>query len=198
MLLDAFETALADNWSSSGSWIRNHDYQQSASSGLAAWVLDYADNGDGSASPQIPPNPQDRRLTTKSTFSIPSGRSSYLRFDHADAFDWIGPNTVHIPVIYFDGGFVEVSVDGAAFKPLGIQSNGYNHTIEATGTKGFGGDSTDWYTSRATMSSFAGKHVKFRFRLLTDRRHVGLPSPMAGISTTSGSTAAGDPARPAP
>jgi bacillopeptidase F (M6 metalloprotease family) len=67
-----------------------------------------------------------------------------------------------------------VSVDGAAFKPLGIQSNGYNHNIEATRTgpttvrRGFGGDSTDWYTSRATMSSFAGKHVKFRFRLLTD------------------------------
>jgi bacillolysin len=163
-LLDHFDTALADNWSSSGAWIRNADYQQKTSSGLAAWVLDYADGGDQTHAP----NPQDRRLTTKSTFSIPSGRSSYLRFEHADAFDWIGPNTVGAPIRYYDGGFVEVSVDGAAFKLLGIQSNGYNHTIQATGTKGFGGDSTDWYTSRATMSSFAGKHVKFRFRLRTD------------------------------
>jgi hypothetical protein len=168
MLSDAFENALTDNWSSSGAWIRNADYQQKTSSGLAAWVLDYADIGDGSASPQIPPNPQDRRLTTKSTFSIPSGRASYLRFEHADAFDWIGPNTVGAPIRYYDGGFVEVSVNGAAFKPLSITVNGYNHTIQATGTKGFGGDSTDWYTSRATMSSFAGKHVKFRFRLRTD------------------------------
>jgi bacillolysin len=163
-LLDHFDTALADRWSSSGAWIRNADYQKSATSGLAAWVLDYADSGDQTHAP----NPQDRRLTTKSTFSIPSGRSSYLRFDHADAFDWIGPNTVGAPIRYYDGGFVEVSVDGAAFKPLGIQSNGYNHTIQATGTKGFGGDSTDWYTSRASTSSFAGKHIKFRFRLRTD------------------------------
>ena len=68
---------------------------------------------------------------------------------------------------------MEVSVDGAAYKPLGIQSNGYNHNIEATRIgnsvrRGFGGDSTDWYTSRATMTSFAGKHIRFRFRLLTD------------------------------
>jgi hypothetical protein len=61
-----------------------------------------------------------------------------------------------------------VSVDGAAYKPLGFQANGYTHVINLTGTRGFGGDSTDWFTSRATMSSFAGKHVKFRFRLRTD------------------------------
>ncbi|MDQ1615302.1 MAG: bacillolysin, partial [Actinomycetota bacterium] len=71
------------------------------------------------------------------------------------------------------GGFVEVSLNGGTFKPLSIASNGYNHVIQAASSssnlhKGFGGDSTDWYTSKASLSSFAGKHVKLRFRMRTD------------------------------
>ena len=76
-------------------------------------------------------NPSDHRLTTRNTYAIPSGRSSYLRFDHADALDWFGPdpNFRTDPMSYYDGGFVEVSVDGAAYRPLGVAANGYNHTI---------------------------------------------------------------------
>jgi hypothetical protein len=163
MLFDAFAGALSTNWTGSSAWTRTQNYQPTASSGLAAYIRDDQDTG----SIVNPSAPLDQRLATRNTYSIPRGRSSYLRFDHADAFDWVGtPDAV--PPLYFDGGFVEVSVDGAAFKPLA--ASGGNRRIELTGTPrtGFGGDSTDWYTSRATMTSFAGKHVKFRFRLLTD------------------------------
>jgi bacillolysin len=162
LLLEPFEGSLGTNWTSSGAWTRNHDYQPTATSGFTAYVPDDEDTGTAAPGAQ-----HDRRLTTSHAYSIPNGRSSYLRFDHADAFDWYG---APLPVSYWDGGFVEVSVNGAAFKPLGVSANGYNHSIQLTGTPraGFGGDSTDWYTSRATMSSFAGKQVRFRFRLLTD------------------------------
>jgi hypothetical protein len=168
LLSDPFETPFATNWTGSSAWTRSNIYQPTAGSGFAAYVKDYTDTGTST----IPPTPMDRRLVTRNTYTMPSGRSSYLRFDHADAFDWYGA-PIAVPSRYWDGGFVEVSVDGKAFKPLNITVNGYNHNIEATRTaqsvrKGFGGDSTDWYTSRATMSSFAGHQVRVRFRMLTD------------------------------
>ena len=162
LLVEPFEGALSANWLKGGLWTRNADYQATSSAGSAAYVPDFFDSGTNANNR----NPSDHRLTTSHTYSIPGGgRSSYLRFEHADAFDW---STAPLQTGYWDGGFVEISVDGAPYRALGVAVNGYNHTINVTGTKGFGGDSVDWYTSRATMSSFAGKHVKFRFRLLTD------------------------------
>jgi bacillolysin len=164
LLLEPFEGQLATNWTKGATWTRNLDYQPTANSGAAAYVPDDLDTGTNANNL----NPSDHRLTTSHAYSIPSGRSSYLRFDHADSFDWSGAPFPLQNRGYWDGGFVEVSADGGAFKPLGFQANGYTHVINLTGTRGFGGDSTDWFTSRATMSSFAGKHIKFRFRLRTD------------------------------
>jgi Fibronectin type III domain len=169
MLSDNFnDGSLAPKWSSSG-WRTDAGFQPSPSAGRAAFASDHSDVGRDPATA----NPADRRLTTSSKFRIPTGRASFLRWQHAYGLDWWGTGHTDLGFpdhpIYWDGGFVEVSVAGHPFKPLKVTRNGYKQPIDIADNRlGFGGDSIGWYTSQAALSSFAGRSVKLRFRLLTD------------------------------
>ena len=77
----------------------------------------------------------------------------------------------------FDGGVVEVSTDGSTWTDLGPQmtQNGYNRTLSSTfgnplgGRRAFSATSDEWVETRATLTSYVGQTVRFRFRLVTDR-----------------------------
>ncbi len=107
-------------------------------------------------------------VTTTNFITLPSSTPASLHFHHLYAFDW---TTDPFATQYFDGGFVEIDVegDGKSWLPLTSWSNGPDKILDGTtGPKAFSGDSRGWTASRASLSSYAGKRVKFRFRVLTD------------------------------
>ncbi len=90
---------------------------------------------------------------------------------------WHSYNMEGNSVAAYDGGVVEVSDDGGAhWTDLGSQmtQNGYDYTISAgasnplAGRPAFTGDSGGWIETRATLSLWAGKVIRIRFRQGTD------------------------------
>ncbi len=124
----------------------------------------------------------DRYLTLASDVRVPAGRATYLRFGHLHAFEAY-PRLGDWPEFFGAGGRVEYSLDtGRTWVDLGPRfvNNGYNATVDpdnytpaaANGPlprfRGFGGASPGWLTSRADLSTLAGRTVRFRFRLTSD------------------------------
>jgi len=161
LFADNFEGPLAAKWTQSpaGTWFANSSYRPNPSAGRALFGPD--DEGS-----------QDFSIATTAPLVVPSSMPTYLRFDHAYAFDWYAanPGDPDAPDTYFDGGIVEVSTNGgASWAALNVANNGYNATLEPPLNRAaFSGDSMDWITSQATLASYAGQSVKLRFRILTD------------------------------
>jgi Zn-dependent metalloprotease len=142
--------------------------------------------------PGVIPFETDSSIAMRTGFTVPSG-TSYLRFTHAFGFE---TNIYDLgdPLENFDGGVVEYSVNGGAWKdagPLmaGAGNNGYGfnkgldsqragglsdtkialeHGNPLAGRAAFTWQSQGYVTTRATLSSLAGKKVKFRFRIGAD------------------------------
>ncbi|MFC7481273.1 M4 family metallopeptidase [Luedemannella flava] len=111
--------------------------------------------------------------TLRSSVTLPTSGTVYVRFDHLDAFDWIGPG--YLWTGYFDGGFLGITTSTATnptyAAPKGAWVNGPNREIEAAyGGIGFGGDSRGWTSSRITLdpTTYRGKKVKLQFKVRTD------------------------------
>jgi len=93
-----------------------------------------------------------------------------LRFEHGFQFD---ADTKH----RYDGGVVEISVDGGAWRDAKqyFVRGGYNGTIATStgnplkGRRAFTARSRGWGASRLDLSALAGRTVRLRFRLGTDR-----------------------------
>jgi len=99
--------------------------------------------------------------------SLPSGKTSYMHFNHA--YDFEEPN--------YDGGVVEYSTNGgSSWNDAGslFIDNGYTGTISSSydnplsGRDGFVGLSHGYYSSRLNLGSLAGQNVRFRFMIGTD------------------------------
>jgi Zn-dependent metalloprotease len=115
-----------------------------------------------------PPTAVDYAKEMATGVAIPVGAKAYARFNHAHAFDWQDP-VAGLPRAHFDGGFVEVSVDGGAWAPATFAGNGQTSKIVAAGNRlGFGGDSRGWLSSRVDLSGYAGHSVRLRFRIVSD------------------------------
>lgn len=104
---------------------------------------------------------------------LPSGRFVFLQFNHAYAFE-----TSSTDGIGFDGGVVEFSTNGGvSWNDAGafFTHNGYNQTLSSSydnplkGRKAFSGVSRGYISSRLDISPLAGKNVRFRFRIGTDK-----------------------------
>jgi bacillolysin len=113
------------------------------------------------------PASSDSFVATTRAITVPA--NAYLRFDHAYGFENDGARN-------FDGGVVELSVDGGATwtdaGPL-FDANGYGGNVTApdnalAGRAAFVGDSHGYYSSRVNLAPLAGRDVKLRFRLATD------------------------------
>ena len=144
-------------------------------SGTAKWTISpgaFADEwAESLLNPKSPvtsmfavnvPTTSDQYLTTVAT--IPISTLSVLRFWH----DYDLENT-------WDGGVVEVSIDGVAWDDAGplFTQNGYVGTLMVTGNplasrSAFTGSSGGYIESVVDLSSYAGSSVFLRFRLGTD------------------------------
>lgn len=111
--------------------------------------------------------------------AIPTGRTTYLRFDHAFSFeqgyDYFGDETG----VYYDGGVVEYTVNGTTWRDADalFTDSGYRGSISTSdtnplkGRRAFVGESGGYHSSRVNLSSLAGQTVRFRFRIGTDARY---------------------------
>jgi len=111
---------------------------------------------------------------TRGATTLPAGQPSYLRFDQWRLFEW----TSGSPATYNDGGLVRLSADDGtgtySFQDLDASwwDNGPQQDLALTNpaapTRGFGGDSNGWTSSRLDLSAFAGKSVRPSFTVAGD------------------------------
>lgn len=110
----------------------------------------------------------DSSVAKATALTIPTGKTTYLRFSHALNFE-AGSE-------YYDGGVLETSSNGGAWTDAGTKlvDNGYVGPLSTSWGNPLGGRNafTDtiggFSSSRADLSSLAGQAVKIRFRAGTD------------------------------
>ena len=115
----------------------------------------------------------DSAMELSRAINLPPLVDVHLRFEHAFHFD---TDTRANPLLYYDGGIVEYSIDGVSWldaKGL-MTDNGYNGQLETDandnplkGREAFVGLS-DRTSTRLDLASLRGQSVKFRFRIATD------------------------------
>jgi hypothetical protein len=110
----------------------------------------------------------DSVIRTRSPSHVPAG--AYLRFEHGYSFDKDARRR-------YDGGIVEVKADGGPWRPVNelFTHGGYNGRLargtgnRLAGQRAFTGDSHGWSSARVDLSRFAGRWLKVRFRMTSDR-----------------------------
>ena len=96
---------------------------------------------------------------------------AYLRFEHGYAFDMDSKRR-------YDGGIVEIKVGNGPWRGVGglLTHGKYNGTIAKgygnplAGKRAYTGNSRGWAKARIDLSRFAGRTVKVRFRMASDRQ----------------------------
>jgi hypothetical protein len=115
-------------------------------------------------------DPFSASLTMSTPVTLPAGQPTYLHFDQWRLFEWSDGT----PPTYNDGGTVTVFAPDASGNyvaqplPDGAWRNGPSDPLLASGTKGFGGDSNGWTSSRLDLSSLAGQRVILRWTVRGD------------------------------
>ncbi|MFZ1629850.1 MAG: M4 family metallopeptidase, partial [Anaerolineae bacterium] len=147
------------------------NWQFGALSGTGRWRYDssygaYAHSGGHFLyADDYPAAVSDSYATMINSVTLPTG--AYLRFAHAYGLDH-----------YYDGGVIEYSTDnGSSWLDAGglIDYNGYKGTLSSYfgnpigGRSAFTADSHGYITSRLNLASLAGRNVRFRWRMGTDR-----------------------------
>jgi len=169
-------------------WTPGHDSEKP----LATWSRNALTNAAGEA--VSPPNfhwhgadaptRSDESLVSPTLLVSPTGRFK-ISFKHRYSFE-NGPEGEGKPVVYFDGGVIEISTnDGATWSDLAtLVDLGYPRTIfvapKATppspaeenplsGRRAFAGELKAWTPVTIDLGTrVAGKRVKIRFRIGTD------------------------------
>lgn len=162
LFTDGFEGSLS-NWSRSPSslWVHENRYARSGKRSL--YGLEPA--------PSLG-EPTHSLARLQSSFRIPHGVKTYLRFDHQYLLYYDPDYSTYAR--YYAGAVLTYSLDGgktyknAATLPW---SNGPTRTIRpvnGSSYQGFGGDSRGFQSSRVDVSSLAGRSVVFRWRVSAD------------------------------
>jgi Zn-dependent metalloprotease len=128
----------------------------------------------------------DTRAIMANGVKIPTSLMTMLHFNHAFGFEWYFDSATGTSY-YIDGAIVEYSTDGGVTwkdaKSLFSDGRNYNGTIyndtsygynPLRNRAGFVGDSHGYVSSRYNLSSLAGKTVRFRFRMGTDKEYSNL------------------------
>jgi len=168
METDPSLSLFADDFESGeGNWTRQNQFYHSSEYASSGVHMMYGNDGATNALSTL-------RLLP--TVAIPTGKT-FLRFEHAFGFEYF----INSSGAYFwDGGLLEYSANGGAWKDAGaLFSGGQNYTGAIVyypypggnplgGRSGFVGDSHGYVSSRFNLSSLAGKNVAFRWRMGTD------------------------------
>ena len=120
------------------------------------------------------------------SFSVPAGGSFALAFDHyydfeADLF------------AKYDGGVIEVSVDGGAWRDAAdfgaTFTGGYNATLRANGRRGYGGESGGVLHEKLDFgTALAGHSARLRFVVATDSVSAGFGWIVDNVEVTGAGT----------
>jgi len=170
LFFDDMENTASKNWASTAIVGANEWYypQNSNPSGFDAT---YATSGRYNIWGNDHFGQADYYIGMTKDVNLPAG-NSYLHFNHAYDFDEYTSGTAKL----FDGGVVEYSTDGGiSWLDAGslFTDNGYNGTIGSSwgnplgGRSAFVSDSNGYTSSRADLSSLAGRNVRIRFRIGT-------------------------------
>jgi bacillolysin len=132
------------------------------------WDGTWASSGTRNLFGDDPPRVTDSAMVMTKGVQLPSG--ARMRFEHGFQFDADSKRR-------YDGGVVEISVDGGSWRDARryFVQGGYTGTITRKtrnplkGRQAFTGRSRGWGSSRLDLSSLAGRTVRFRFRIGTDR-----------------------------
>ncbi len=111
----------------------------------------------------------DARMVMTQAVTLP--KNAFLRFGHGYSFDRDAKRR-------YDGGIVQIKVGDGAWRGVGgLFTHGkYNGTIAKgrgnplAGRRAFTGDSHGWANARIDLKAFAGKRVKVRFRMGSDKQ----------------------------
>lgn len=125
----------------------------------------------------------DQYLQIDQVLALPSGAT--LRFWHDYSFEET-----------YDGGVVEISVDGGAWLDLAgkFTANGYTHEISVShensigGRQAFSGSSSGYVLSEVDLSDWSGQSARIRFRAATDSSVSGVGWYVDDVSVSSGVT----------
>jgi Zn-dependent metalloprotease len=111
-------------------------------------------------------------LVLDSGIDLPAAQQSYLSFRGWWVLDFVPSGT---SADYYDGGTLELSVNGAPATAVGTGwTNGPNAVLTTKylnpwgGRAAYSGDSRGWVQSRLDLSPYAGSNVRPRFTLLAD------------------------------
>ncbi len=135
---------------------------------VAAWDGTWASSGQYNFYAPNRAARSDTVMTLRDTVTLPAG--AYLRFGHGYSFDKDAKRR-------YDGGILEIRVDGGPWRGVGglFTHGGYNGKIANNygnplkGKRAWTGDSHGWSQARVDLSTFAGRSVKLRFRMGSDR-----------------------------
>jgi bacillolysin len=136
------------------------------------WDSTWASSGSLNLFGDDPPVVSDSAMAMTKGVKLPTG--ARLRFEHGYQFDADAKHR-------YDGGVVEISVDGGSWRDAGryIVQAGYTGTITRSTRnplkrrKAFTGRSRGWGSTRLDLSPLAGRSVRIRFRVGTDRSTGG-------------------------
>jgi Zn-dependent metalloprotease len=119
-----------------------------------------------------PPSTSANSLALGTAVPLPAGQPSYLSFRGWWVLDFVASGT---DAGYYDGGTVELSVDGGPMVTAGSGwTNGPSRVLTTKwsnpwgGTTAFAGDSRGWIASRLDLGAYAGSTVRPAFTLRAD------------------------------
>lgn len=173
VLLDSETDPAAQFAPVASGWVRQSTAGWSnATSGTDSW---YAEDpgGDTVSGAWIQTNP----LRSTSSIALPAGQYSYLSFANWYLLDF-DPNG------YYDGGTVELGVDGGVPTlgstndgtwvngPGATLASGYGNT--GAGHPAYSGDSRGWSVSRLDLTAYAGHTVRPQFTMRSDNQYAYL------------------------
>jgi bacillolysin len=173
---DGFEDAAAGPWTVTGQW-RYPPAQGTDPAYTDVQYHVYAREGKRSLESYTPsdlldvPPPRQSVATWKTTIAVPTGTSTYLRFQQARQMSvQDGKN--------LGAGYVQYRLDDGQWRDAGalLTDNGYTGVLDrSTGygtTKGFTGSTHGYTASRMNLTSLAGHRVQIRFVSDLDKEYV--------------------------
>ena len=157
---DNLENTSSGNWQTTGTgW-----YYPQNTHPYADFDATYATSGSTNFFGDNRGVTSDHSIVKVTGVSIPAGKTTYLRFNHAYGFE-----------DGFDGGVLEYTTNnGSTWNDAGslIVNNGYNGTLSSSNPLGarqaFVSESNGYISSRVNLSSLSGQSVRFRFRIGED------------------------------